>query len=379
MIAYKFEAGQSIQLTTNSMFYKNVYESTLLSASNNTLEISTPYYKGLHVPLNVGFILNLKISTYQGICEFTTEVIDRNIGRHSLVVKLPSAFNSERTDSIENRRISGENFCRFITITSGKGGVGKTSFIINYAITLARKGKKVVVLDADLGMANVDVLMKVNSRYNIIDVIDGSKSIQEVIIEAPGGIKLVPGGSGIQDLANLTPPQFYRITAGFSFLEQNFDYVLIDTGAGLSKNVTNFIYAADETVILTTPEPHAITDAYSIIKVILDKSRDIHLKLIINKCETSQEGEAVLSRITSVVRNFLNYNIVPCGYIPESKYVSRSIKEQVPLCISYPTCDIARSLETIVNSEIGSSLRDTPASTVTGFVNKFKSFFGKSS
>lgn len=369
---YRLEAGQPIQLTTNSVFYKNIYESTLLAVNQDNLEISTPYFKGLYVPLNIGFILNLKVSTAQGIYEFTTEVLDRNIEKHSLLVKLPFA-HAKAPES----QPSGTGYCKFVTVTSGKGGVGKTSFIINYAITLARKGKRVVLIDADLGMANIDVLLKVTPKYNLIDVIEGTKSLQEIIMDAPGGIKLVPGGSGIQELASLTTPQFYRITAGFDYLERNFDYVLIDTGAGLSKNITNFIYASDETIIVTTPEPHAITDAYSIIKVILVQSRDLNLKLIINKCETPQEGEAVLNRISGVVRNFLNCRIVPAGCILESKVVSRSIKEQTPLCLAYPTSDVARAIEAIVNAELGTLKQNQAQNAISGFVSKFKNLFGK--
>ena len=372
MESYKLEAGQTIQLTTNSIFYRNVYESNLLAVNSDCLEISTPFYKGLHVPLNIGFILILKIATEQGTYEFTTEVIDRNIDKHSLMVKLP--FTPARN---EEKKPEEKSYGKFVTVTSGKGGVGKTSFIINYAITLAKKGKRVVLIDADLGMANIDILLKINTRFNLIDVIEGTKTLPEIMVDAPGGIKLIPGGSGIQELANLTTPQFYRITSGFDYLEKNFDYVLIDTGAGLSKNITNFIFSSDETIIITTPEPHAITDAYSIMKVILDKSREINLKLIVNKCETIQEGESVLNRITGVVRNFLNYSITPTGCILESKVVTRSIKEQAPLCLTYPTSDVARAIESIVDAELGNQKRNQQQGAISGFVNKFKNLFGK--
>jgi flagellar biosynthesis protein FlhG len=366
---YKIDVGQVVHLTTNSIFYKNVYESIIVNVSKDFFEISTPYYKGLHVPLNIGFILRLKINTPQGVCEFTSEVIDRDIINHSTRVRLPYAFfDPLYTDE--------EASCKFVTVASGKGGVGKTSFIINYAITLARKGKRVVLIDADLGMANIDVLLKISPKYNLIDVIDGSKNFEEVIIDAPGGIKLIPGGSGVQDLAYLTTPQFYRITSGFDYLEKNFDYVLIDTGAGLSKNITNFILSSDETIILTTPEPHAITDAYSIIKVILEKSKDLKLKLVINKCETPKEGEETLNRITGVVRSFLSFNILSTGYILENRVVTRSIKEQIPFCISYPTSDTARNIETIVEAEVGTSQKNAESGPVSGFVSKFKSLFG---
>lgn len=364
--------GQAVSLTTNSAFYKNVYESSVIAVDKDMLCIGMPNYKGLFVPLNVGFLLNLRISTPKRILSYTTEILYRNVSEHCLFVRLP------RNDTSESSAVTKlPDQCTFITVTSGKGGVGKTSFIINFAISLAKQGKKVLLFDADLGMANVDVLLKTNTRYSIIDVIDGTKSMNEVIAEAPGGISLIAGGSGIQQLASLTPVQFNRITSGFNYLESQYDYVLIDTGAGLSKNVTNFIFASDETIVLTTPEPHAITDAYSIIKVILEESRDVDLKLIINKCETPAEGTEVLKRITGVVKNFLNYTINPFGYLPESKVVSRSIREQAPFALTHPSSDVGKAVTALAEKQTNPSIHDQSRreSKPSSFVNRFIKLF----
>ncbi len=366
---HKILEGQSIQLTTNSIFYKNIYESSVLKVNNSTLEISTPYFKGLHVPLNIGFVLNLRLFTSDGVVSFTTEVIDRDVQRHSVTVKLPNYRRNVSEDTVPQ-----DTYCKFVTVTSGKGGVGKTSFVINYSIALARLGKKVCLIDADLGMANVDVLLKTSTKYNIIDVISGDMSLKDIMVEAPGGIRIVAGGSGIQSLANLTQSQFARITDGFDYLDRNFDYVFIDTGAGLSTNVTNFIYAADETIVVTTPEPHAITDAYSIIKVILENDTKVKLKLIANKCETPQEGKEVLHRVTGVVRNFLNYSMVPIAYIMEEKLMSKSLKQQIPLILAYPQSDAAKCITAIAEEEVGIKQNSTEKNS--GFVGKFKKLFG---
>ncbi|MCX7774425.1 MAG: AAA family ATPase [Clostridia bacterium] len=363
--------GQEISLTTNSAFYKNVYESKVVAVDKDMLCISMPCYKGLFIPLNVGFVLNLRINTGADILSFTSEILYRNVSEHSLFVRMPTHPNVT-----ENQ--SSSKSCKFITVTSGKGGVGKTSFIINYAISLSKLGKKVVLLDADLGMANVDVLLKTNTRYNIVDVIDGQKGINEVIAEAPGGIHIIAGGSGIQKLANLSPAEYNRITCGFTYLESHYDYVLIDTGAGLSKNVTSFIFASDEPLVVTTPEPHAITDAYSIIKVILEENRDVSMKLIVNKCETPAEGTEVLKRITGVVKNFLNYSVEPLGYIPESRIVSRSIKDQAPFALSQPSSDVAKAIRELAEKEArdqrGNDARIT-GKGLTSFVSKFMNLF----
>jgi flagellar biosynthesis protein FlhG len=227
-------------------------------------------------------------------------------------------------------------------------------------------------------MANVDVLLKASTRYSIVDVIDGHKSMNEVISEAPGGISIIAGGSGMQKLASLSPAEYNRITCGFSYLESCFDYVIIDTGAGLSKNVTNFIFSSDETIVITTPEPHAITDAYSIIKVILEESHDVNLKLIINKCETPAEGAEVLKRITGVVKNFLNYSVEPLGFLPESRAVSRSIKDQVPFVLSQPYSDIARAVKELAEKEARHHMNDDASPlkrNMPSFISKFMKLF----
>lgn len=364
--------GQEVQLTTNSVFYKNIYESRIQAVDEQTITIGTPSYKGLFVPLNIGFILNLRVFTSSGVCVFATEVLDRDISGHTIKLRKPKNITETKAHVSSVRR------CKFTTVTSGKGGVGKTSFIINYAIALAQQGKRVLLFDADLGMANIDVLLKTSSKYNIIDVIEGNRNMNEVITEAVGGIHLIAGGSGMQKLSSLTPAQFHRITSGFSYLEAHYDFVLIDTGAGLSKNVTTFVYAADESIVITTPEPHAITDAYSIIKVLLDETADINLKLIVNKCETPAEGTEVLKRITHVIRNFLNYKIVPICFIPETKVVGKSIREQVPFMLSQPNSDIAKLLTSLAQAACMG--QDAPVETkragIGGFVERLAKLFG---
>jgi flagellar biosynthesis protein FlhG len=278
---------------------------------------------------------------------------------------------------INKKRFTSPPRCKFVAVASGKGGVGKTCFTINYAITLAKKGKKVIILDADLGMANIDVLLKISTRYNLLDVIDGKKSLPDIITDVPGGFKIIPGGSGLQELSSLTQEQISRVTSGFSYLQDNFDYVLIDTGAGLSKSVTDFIFCSDETVILTTPEPHAITDAYSLIKVILNSNKNVTLKLIVNKCESIISGKAILKKIYDTTAGFLEYKLIPAEVILESKVVSRSIMEQKPFCLSYPLSEPAKNIERIVDEELGNFPVYDANVENTGFIKRFKVLLGR--
>ncbi len=361
----RLRPGQTIKLTTDSQYYREVYDSTLLAVYENTLEISSPYHNGIHVPLNTGTKLDMNIRTEFGMVPAKGEIKERFMGRRSLLVEIHDSPAAE----YEGR----ENRCRFVAVSSGKGGVGKTVFVINYAVALARRGKKVVVIDADLGMANVDVLLKLSPRHNLTDVVRGRRNLISIILDGPGGIKFIPGGSGIQELANLSDVQFRRITSEFEYLEKNFDYVLIDTGAGLSKNVTSFVYCADETVVVTTPEPHAITDAYSFIKIILERTGSVNLKLLINRCSSNKEAEQVSDKMKNVIRRFLNYNIELMGYMQESRFVTKSVKEQVPFALLYPDCTASRNIRRLVEHSCGEDSANR--SSIPRFITRFSGMF----
>lgn len=365
---YNLKPDQQVLITTDSPSYRNMYESSIISVDKDMLCIAMPYYNGVHVPLNVGFVLKLRINTGDDIVSFTGEILYRNVSRRCFFLRLPDQNDIQLTKA--------SNRCKFITVTSGKGGVGKSCFAVNYAIALSKLGKKVLLFDADLGMANLDVLLKCNTKYNIVDFIDGRKTIDEVISQAPGGIDFIAGGSGIQKLASLNVDQLNRISIGFTFLQSTYDYVIFDTGAGLSKNVTNFIHSSDETIIVTTPEPHAITDAYAIIKVALEQERDITLKLLVNKCETPAEGAEVLNRIINVVKDFLDYSIESVGIIPESRFVPRSVREQSPYVLAYPSSDVSLILNELAEREINDFAEEEENPwRFKGFASKFISLF----
>ncbi len=363
--------GQPIRLTTSSASLRNTYDSHILAVSETRLDIATPSLKGLSVPLPAGEKLQLQVQTPDGACRFDTEVVGRDPARGSLCLRSPSVITAVTDGPADGSR------CKFTAVTSGKGGVGKTSFTINYAVALAEQGLRVLLFDADLGMANVDVLIKASSRYGIVDVMDGGRNMHEVITRTDYGFDIIAGGSGMAKLGALSPTQLQRITAGFTWLASQYDHVLIDTGAGLSRNVTAFIHAADETIVVTTPEPHAITDAYSIVKVILEEDPKLRLKLLINKCESNAEGADVMKRVSRVIRNFLDYTITPIGCMPESKAVGRSIREQVPFMASRPESDVARCLRGIAETECRSrpvaqrTGAEEKRPTETGFVGRF--------
>lgn len=348
----KFLPGQIVEITTNSGNVCDIYESKLLSMDQNYLEIAQPNKNGVFSPIPTGYDLSLKTNTPYGLLQFNSRVVGKNPEKQSLFISLPQDLTSAINTAIGSNAVM-KRACKFVTITSGKGGAGKSCFTINYAIALAKRNKKVVILDADLGMANIDVLLKLSPVYNLTDVIKGVKNLEDIIIDGPGDIKVIPGGNGLLELSSLNPHQVERITAGLSALENSFDYVLIDTSAGLSSILNDLVMFTHETILVTTPEPHAISDTFSILKVLISKHRCLNLKLVVNKCEDAKEGDSVIKRISGVVSRFPNCTFSPLGYIPESIFVSKSVKQQSSFLLSYPDTDVSESLETIVDVELG--------------------------
>jgi len=348
----KFLPGQIVEITTNSGNVCDIYESKLLSMDQNYLEIAQPNKNGVFSPIPTGYNLSLKTNTPYGLLQFNSKVVGKNPEKHSLFISLPENLANAVNTSIDSNSMM-KKACKFVTITSGKGGTGKSCFTINYAIALAKRNKKVVILDADLGMANIDVLLKLSPTYNLTDVIKGVKKMEEVIIDGPGDIKIIPGGNGLFELSSLNSHQIDRIITGLLELENKFDYILIDTSAGLSAILNHLVMSTHETILVTTPEPHAISDTFSILKVLISKHRCLNIKLVVNKCEDGQEGESVIKRVSGVVSRFPNCTFTSLGYIPESVFVGKSVKQQTPFLLSYPNTDVSEFLESIVDTELG--------------------------
>lgn len=256
---------------------------------------------------------------------------------------------------------SGAEKTRIIAVTSGKGGVGKTNISINLALAYAQLGKKVIVLDADLGLANVNVILGIIPKYNLYHIIRKQKSMQDIILDTNYGIKIVAGASGFFKIANLDEEERTSFINELSELSSA-DIIIIDTSAGVSSNVLAFVAAADEALIVTTPEPTAITDAYGIIKIIATEidSMDLGLKLIVNRVKTVTEGKKVAERVINIAGQFLNLKVDYLGYVYDDPTVSSSVLKQKPFLIAEPSCkasicvkQIASRLEKIEYREGG--------------------------
>lgn len=214
------------------------------------------------------------------------------------------------------------------SITSGKGGVGKTAVVANLAFHLASLGKRVLILDADLGLANIDVVFGLSPAFNLNHFFTGEQDLQQIMVDGPMGIKILPAGSGIQNFTRLDSHQKMRLLDGLDSMQTHFDYVLIDTEAGISENVTYFNTAAQEILVVTTPEPTAITDAYALMKLLSTQYHEKHFNLVINQIRTEDEALEVYRKLTMVANRYLDISIDYLGSIPEDKLMIDSIRKQ---------------------------------------------------
>ena len=233
---------------------------------------------------------------------------------------------------------------RVISITSGKGGVGKTNIVLNLCIALSRMHRRVFLLDADMGLANVDVLLGVTPRYTIEHVLSGQKELLDIVVEGPGGLKVLPASSGISELSELTYEQQMRLFRALSALDAEMDYLFIDTGAGISSNVLRFNASAGEIVLVANSEPTSITDAYALMKLLSIKYHLRAFSLIANSVASEEEGRAVYECLRKVTSQFLNVTLRYLGAVPLDKAVSRSVRQQRPLLELFPAAPASRGL-----------------------------------
>lgn len=266
---------------------------------------------------------------------------------------------------------------RVIAITSGKGGVGKTNFTINLAISLSNLGYKIIVFDADIGLGNIDIVLGVVPRNNISSVINGTKDILDIMTDGPNGIKIIPGGSGVKDLNDLSEEKIDNMIRAFSKLENYADFILIDTGAGLSNTVLSFVRAAEEVILVTTPEPTSLTDAYAMIKTLTVYEQCDNLKVIVNRAENSVEADEIFEKLSRATNRFLKIKLENLGYILHSKLVVESIKSQTPLLLMYPNSPVASKINEIAFKLIGREETVNSKKGVGGFMKKLTGIFSK--
>ena len=294
-------------------------------------------------------------------------------------VKPEEAEKSETPEKPETKSDNSKRPTKVIAVTSGKGGTGKTNFVINTAIALAQKGLRVSVIDADLGTANVDVLLGLHCKKTINSLIDDKRlSLLDIMVEGPEGINIIPGGSGLQTLAELPSEELGRMINMLKSLEDLSDIILVDTGSGISRNVVDFVVAADEVVVVVTPEPHAISDAYSIIKVLNSKEMRPPIKLVFNLVDNINEARLVSSRLLDVTNRFLDSNPETIGHIVKDENLVRSVKQFRPIVLYNPLAPASRCIINIAERLV--PMPDGEIEVVEekrGFFGKLKNLFAR--
>lgn len=251
---------------------------------------------------------------------------------------------------IEKEILQNQQKSKVIVIGSGKGGAGKSTIALNLSIELCRRDKKVLLFDADLGLANIDIMLGIVPKFNLYHVVNGKKTIKDITITTEEGLDIIPGGSGIYELANLSQDRVKNLLVQLGKLDGVYDYMIIDTGAGLSENVLTFLLAADDVIIVTTPEPTSITDAYGIMKGLSNQQFSGIVYLVVNRVFNNSEGFTVAEKFKAVSQRFLNINIVPLGYVVNESLIGEGIRRQAPFVKLYPRSTAARNIGTLAEN-----------------------------
>lgn len=273
--------------------------------------------------------------------------------------------------NIENDLAIGMKHTRVVVVTSGKGGVGKTNLAINLSLALTKSGVRTILMDADMGLANIDIILGLVPKYNLYHVAQGEKSIKEIMLKGPCDLKIIPGGSGIQELANLPEESLQKVVQDLGRLDGECDLMIIDTGAGISNSVLSFVMAADDIIVVTTPEPTSLTDAYGVIKAASSRQARGEIYVVVNRVATETEGILIAQKLMSVTKNFLGVELKPLGHLIEDEAVERAVRDQQAFLLAFPHSTAAGNIRAIARRLYQNSCDDKASVRASGL----KSFF----
>jgi flagellar biosynthesis protein FlhG len=268
------------------------------------------------------------------------------------------------------RRGTSPGPVQVIAVTGGKGGVGKTSVAINLATTLASLGRRVMLLDGDLGLANVDVFLGLSPHYTMAHVLSGERTLEEIIVDSPQGVQVVPGASGVADLANLSAASHLGLVQAFSALSTRVDTLIVDTSAGIAHSVMQFSQAAQHVLLVVCDEPASMTDAYALVKVLSRHHGVTRFQVLANMARAPQEGAGLFDKLQRVTGRFLDVTLEYVGEIPDDPYLRRAIREQRPVVAAFPACPAARAFKKLALKADKWPIPDCPRGNLEFFVER---------
>ena len=242
---------------------------------------------------------------------------------------------------------------RTIAFTSGKGGVGKSNIVLNAGLALARRGRRVAIFDGDLGLASINVLLGMAPRFDLRHVMSGERRLRDIVLRGPHGISVVPAGAGVAELANLDHADRESLLEQLRDLEEDVDFLLVDTGAGISDTVLNLVVASDEAVVVTRPEPTALADAYALIKVIVREAPTYPFHVLVNMVRDAAQGKQVYQSLADIMQRFLGYQPGNAGFVVTDPRVGQGVVQQVPFTLLAPQCPAARDVEVLAGRILG--------------------------
>lgn len=259
-----------------------------------------------------------------------------------------------------------------LAVVSGKGGVGKTNIAVNLAVLLASRGRKVTLVDLDMGLANADLVLGVTPKHTLAQVIAGVKSLDEVAIVGPGGLRFIPGASGLDQLANLSEFERQNLLHQLQNLEDSTDMLVLDCGAGISRSVIRFAQSAQRVMVVTSPEPTAMTDAYATIKTLAREQYRGAVGLLVNRVSGREEAEATFQRIAQVAKRFLNYPIANFGHVVQDRAVALAVQSRSPVVLRYPHCEASACFASLAGAFVS---RPSKVSRRDGFFRRIAGLF----
>lgn len=264
----------------------------------------------------------------------------------------------------------GNHLVQVIAVTGGKGGVGKTNVSVNLAMALAELGRRVVLMDADLGLANVDVQLGLRPKATLADVLSGECSLRDVLVDGPGGIRIVPASSGAAEMVNLGPREHAGLIQAFSDIGDDLDVLLIDTAAGIGDSVVSFVRAAQEVIVVVCDEPTSITDAYALIKLLSRDHGVGRFRVLANMVHSPQEGHSVFNKLLQVTDRFLDVALQYVGAVPYDESVRKSAQKQRATLDLFPRSKMAVAIRTIARKIDGWPLPSTPRGHLEFFIER---------